>query len=225
MKRAICMILAITLAAVTALALCEEANPAKDVPLLVNRECPLPEGYVPEELVLLSDVIPEGLCTYEHDGMLANREAAEAWVNLLTAAHADGLTEWQFSEAYRTVEDQQRIFDETVQSYMDEYGMDWERAVQVTMDSVAPAGTSEHHTGLAFDVTVPGEYFGDTAQYVWMTRHCWEYGFILRYSEDWEDETGYEAEEWHYRYVGVEHAMKIHELDTCLELYVEMLTE
>lgn len=225
MKRSAVVILFMILISVAVFACCEDAGEYGNIPLLVNRENPVPEDYVPGDLVLLSDVIPEGLCTYEHEGIMADREAAEAWVLLLQAACADGLEEWQFSEGYRTVEEQQTIFEKTVRSYIDEFGMDEDLAVEVTMDTVAPAGTSEHHTGLAFDITVPGEYFGDTAQYVWMTRHCWEYGFILRYSEDWEDETGYEMEEWHYRYVGVEHAMKIHELDTCLELYVEMLTE
>ncbi|MBO2516279.1 MAG: hypothetical protein CW338_03250 [Clostridiales bacterium] len=220
MKQKIVVLLILILVSVSVIAAGEEIGSGEDFLILVNRDHPVAEGYVPADLVLLEDVIPEGLCTYEHEGIMGNREAALAWVSLLTAAHADGLDEWRFSEGYRTIADQQDLFDRTVQDYMDRVGMPEDFAIEVTMDTVAPAGTSEHHTGLAFDITVPGEYFGDTGQYLWMKEHCWEYGFILRYTEEWEDETGYMEEEWHYRYVGVENAMKIKELDTCLEQYL-----
>lgn len=225
LKRTGCVLLALMLVFTALTAAGEGSGKANGIPLLVNREHPLPDDHVPVELVLLSEVIPEGLCSYEHEGMLAEREAAEAWVTLLTAAHADGLSEWRFSEAYRTGEEQQRLFDETVRSYILQYGMTETQATEAAMYLAAPAGASEHQTGLAFDMTVPGEYFGDTAQYLWMKRHCAEYGFILRYTDEKEDITGYMSEEWHYRYVGKEHALRMEELDMCLEEYILYLSD
>ena len=74
----------------------------------------------------------------------------------------------------------------------------------------ARPGYSEHQTGLAFDVcaTVNGtKYvlsdFQKTSQYTWLQAHAANYGFIQRYYAGYESITGYEAEEWHYRYVGV----------------------
>ena len=46
--------------------------------------------------------------------------------------------------------------------------------------------------------------FGATSQYQWLQAHAAEYGFIQRYYAGYEAITGYSAEEWHYRYVGVD---------------------
>ena len=70
----------------------------------------------------------------------------------------------------------------------------------------ARAGYSEHQTGLAFDVSANGcvlDCFGTTSQYAWMQANAAAYGFVQRYYAGSEATTGYKAEEWHYRYVGV----------------------
>ena len=41
-----------------------------------------------------------------------------------------------------------------------------------------------------------------TPEAQWMKENCSEYGFILRFLEDAEDETGIKFEPWHFRYVG-----------------------
>ena len=91
---------------------------------------------------------------------------------------------------------------------------------------MADPGTSEHHSGLAFDLnaTDTDEAFAYTAQYAWLYNHCWEYGFIIRYTDEKEDITGFLGEEWHYRYVGKAHAQKIHELNICLEEYLDLIS-
>jgi len=72
----------------------------------------------------------------------------------------------------------------------------------------ARPGYSEHQTGLALDVqTADGRSlsnFAGTSQYQWLQAHAHEYGFIQRYVAGYESVTGYSAEEWHYRYVGVD---------------------
>ena len=71
----------------------------------------------------------------------------------------------------------------------------------------ARPGYSEHQTGYAFDVAAGGcalDCFGTTSQYQWMQQHAAEYGFIQRYYAGYESITGYKAEGWHYRYVGVD---------------------
>ena len=194
-----------------------------DIPLLINRDHTVDALFVPQDLVYLSDVIPSELCTYKTSGLMGVREAAEALAEMLSAAHADGLTEWQFSEAYRSWDRQQQIFDNSVGEFMEKNGLTRSKAISATRQTVADPGASEHHSGLAFDITVPGKYFSDTAQYLWMKKHCWEYGFILRYTDENEDITGFLGEEWHYRYVGKEHSMCMYEMDLCLEEYVEYL--
>lgn len=68
----------------------------------------------------------------------------------------------------------------------------------------ARPGHSEHEAGLAADFNWVDQSFKYTNQYEWLINNCYKYGFVLRYVEGKEDETGYEFEPWHYRYVGKE---------------------
>jgi D-alanyl-D-alanine carboxypeptidase len=194
---------------------------AGSVPLLVNKWNPLPAGFEPADLVTVKDRAGN-VMTYERDSIQAVREATEALIRMLKAAQADGISPWKLREAYRTVADQQRIFNNRVKSYEDA-GNTHSQALAITRREVADPGSSEHHTGLAFDLNVPGQYFVDTAQYLWLKKHCWDYGFIMRYTDEKDDITGITGEEWHIRYVGVDHAQKMRDLDYCLEEYVEYL--
>ena len=53
-----------------------------------------------------------------------------------------------------------------------------------------------------------------------MHKHCWEYGFVIRYQEDKEKLTGYLAECWHIRYVGLPHSLDMRDRNLCLEEYL-----
>ena len=53
----------------------------------------------------------------------------------------------------------------------------------------------------------------------WLAEKAHNYGFILRYPEGKESVTGYQSEPWHYRYVGVELAQKVHASGLTLEEY------
>ena len=61
--------------------------------------------------------------------------------------------------------------------------------------------------------------------YNFMADYGWKYGFIIRYPDGKQDFTGITYEPWHVRYVGVELATELHELDMCLEEYMIMLTQ
>ena len=83
-------------------------------------------------------------------------------------------------------------------------------------------GFSEHQTGFAVDVYNGNESYTDfhiTEEFKWMQKHAKEYGFILRFPEGKEHETGYQYESWHYRYVGLEAATYITEKNITLEEY------
>ena len=194
-----------------------------DIPLLVNKWNPLPAAFEPADLVTVKE-LAGNIMTYERDSIQAVREATEALIRMIRAAEADGISPWKLREAYRTVADQQRIFNNRVKSYEND-GHTHAQALSITRREVADPGASEHHTGLAFDLNVPGKTFLDTAQYIWLKRHCWDYGFIMRYTDEKDDITGITGEEWHVRYVGVDHAQKMRDLDYCLEEYVEYLNQ
>lgn len=194
-----------------------------DIPLLVNKWNKLPDDFVPARLVTVKDQAGD-LLLYDDKKFQGVSEAVDALINMIRDAKKEGITPWKLGGAYRTIKDQKRIFNNRVEKYLKENPeASRSQAVSHTRLTVQDPGCSEHHTGLAFDLNVPGQYFIDTAQYLWLQEHCWDYGFILRYTDDKEDITGIIGEEWHVRYVGLEHAKRMHELDMCLEEYVDYL--
>ena len=90
-------------------------------------------------------------------------------------------------------------------------------------------GASEHHTGLAVDLSMIIWYDNTTQDFTgegeqaWYAEHAWEYGLILRYPEGKMALTGIATESWHYRYVGLPHAQIITEKGLCLEEYIDLL--
>ena len=198
--------------------------PEMDYLLLVNRDSRLDKNFAPTDLVKIEDVIPSSVLKVKYKGTQANRVATEALGRMLEDAIDEGITVWQVSSAYRGYSDQQALVDQSVAKYK-KNNPDWsrERCLSATYQTVAPAGTSEHMTGLAFDITVPGVSFTGTAQQKWLHEHCYEYGFIVRFTEDKQDKTGFLAESWHFRYVGVQAAQVMEYNNWCLEEYVEKM--
>lgn len=190
------------------------------LPLLVNADNHLPDGYQTSELVLMRSYCDDDIVTIKGSEIEGERVAADALLTMLRAAHTDGLRVWQVSAGYRSVAYQQQLFDEQVYAYRQD-GMTKSQAQAKTRQTVADPGASEHHTGLAFDITVPGQQFSNTQQSVWLAQHCWEYGFIIRYPIDKTNITGIAYEPWHIRYVGVEHSIPMRDEGLCLEEYIQ----
>ena len=189
------------------------------LPMLVNRTHPIDESFEPDDLVKLANVIPSSVAKVKGSDIEGDRTAVNAMIDMFRAAHADGVDDWQISAGYRSYRYQQKLFDNQVQEYLNQ-GFSQANAISATRQTVADPGTSEHHTGLAFDITVPGTIFKGTPEQVWLHKHCWDYGFVIRYQEDKEDITGYIAECWHIRYVGLPHSLDMKDRNLCLEEYL-----
>jgi len=192
------------------------------VPLLVNKTYPVADGYRPVSLVNLRQNLPADLVRVMGSDIEGDPAAVAALRDMLEAAKAAGITGFQVSAGYRSIKYQQQLFDQSVNQYMND-GRSRQNAVSATRLTVADPGSSEHHTGLAFDFTVAGTSFRGTKQQIWLHEHCWEYGFIIRYQEDKEKITGFLAEAWHVRYVGRQHSIPMRDRNLCLEEYVGML--
>lgn len=194
---------------------------ADGMPMLVNRQHLLPEDYQPVHLVNMTDYCDKSIVKIKANGIEGEKVAVDALMTMLRAAHAEGITVWQISAGWRSVDYQRQLFNNKVAEYRKE-GFSQSRAESAASKTVADPGASEHHTGLAFDITVPGVSFAGTKQSNWLTANCWDYGFILRYEEDKESITGFVAEAWHFRYVGVEHALIMRDQGLCLEEYIDL---
>lgn len=99
---------------------------------------------------------------------------------------------------------------------------------EIAAKTVAVPGTSEHQLGLAMDIqssTFHGldARFQDTKEGRWLAKNSARFGFILRYKQAWQETTGIVAEPWHFRYVGVNHALAMDALDVPLETYAALV--
>jgi LAS superfamily LD-carboxypeptidase LdcB len=195
-----------------------------ELPMLVNKDHPVAEDFAPADLVLLSEVLDTSLVKIKYKNTMAVRAAAEALEVMLEAAKEDGIKNWQINAAYRSIADQKKILDNKIKGYMKNSGLSRAKAKARALRTVAEPGCSEHHLGLAFDITAKGaSAFKGTKQYKWLNANCWDYGFVIRYQADKTEITGFDAEEWHIRYVGKEHALAMKKANYCLEEYLESL--
>ena len=173
--------------------------------ILVNKTHPISETYEPKDLVKPN-------VKSNKTGLSLRKEAAEALETMFNAALNDNIT-LVLGSSYRSYNYQQTLFTNYSKR-------DGEEAANKYS---ARAGTSEHQTGLACDISDAAgahylkQSFKDTAEGMWLKDNAHRFGFILRFPLGKEDITGYMFEPWHFRYVGVEEAQKIVDSGLTLE--------
>ena len=167
--------------------------------VLVNALNPIPDWY---------RLDPVNVVDY-HD---VDRLCYDALIRMLEDCEAAGIS-YTFNSAYRTIEEQTTIMEYRTREHMKEFNLDFFAARDKAMETVAIPRTSEHHLGLAVDL------LGSQAV-AWLTEHCWDYGFIVRYTEEKESITGIVDEPWHFRYVGTEVSLDMKDSGLCLEEYL-----
>ena len=136
----------------------------------------------------------------------------EPLVKMLADCVAAG-NNYTFNSAHRTIAEQTQILEMRTEEHMENFGLTREEARAKALQTVALPGTSEHHLGLAVDI------LGAPA-IAWLTEHCWEYGFIVRYTAEKSHITGITDEPWHFRYVGTEVSLDMKDSGLCLEEYL-----
>lgn len=183
------------------------------IDVLVNRINNLPDTYVPEDLVPLTEV-PTILSNLEVNQL---RLPAYDALKLLFAGAKEAGFELFARSGYRSYNTQVSLYS----SYVNNHG-------QEAADTFsAKPGQSEHQTGLSMDITSEymnyqlSETFGDTDEGKWVSENAHKYGFIVRYPKGKENITGYMYEPWHIRYLGTELATEVYESGLTLEEYFE----
>ncbi len=183
------------------------ANPLS-YSMVVNKKYVLASTFVPPDL--RSVMVPH---TNNHP---LRTVAADALENMVGAAAADGV-QLRLLSGYRSYATQKSLYN----NYVANYG----RAAADRFS--ARPGHSEHQSGLTLDIgdaTAPGcdiaACFATTAGGQWVATHAAEFGYIVRYTAAKESITGYMAEPWHIRYVGVDLAQKVAASGLCLEEYL-----
>ena len=139
-------------------------------------------------------------------------------VDMYNAALDDNIT-LKINNAYRSKEEQTKMFNDKMQSYINE-GYSKEEAYSKTKLTVQKPGYSEHETGLAIDCSNEGHDEENEKMWTWLKNNAYKYGFILRYPENKYEITKIDYEPWHYRYVGKKAAKEITNQNLTLEEYV-----
>ncbi len=171
--------------------------------VLVNKYNYLGEDYTPDLEMINED--------YTSDKRYMTKDAAKAFEELAKNAKKEGYTIRAIS-TYRSYKYQTQLYN----NYSQKDGKE-----KADTYSARP-GYSEHQTGLAVDVDngkLTYTNFGKTKEFTWMKKNAYKYGFILRYTKEYEPITGYMNEPWHYRYVGKEIAKYIQDNPMTYEEY------
>lgn len=160
--------------------------------VLVNKENKLKEKYLSKiELIETKD--------FKSNNIKIEKNTYNAYLKLQKFLAKKNIT-ISISSAYRSIEEQEKIYNE----YKEKYG---------TKSSmyVAEPKYSEHHTGLAIDLVIKindiwitdnDDLLKEENELKKIHKYLAKYGFILRYPKGKELITNYSYEPWHIRYVG-----------------------
>lgn len=179
--------------------------------ILVNKQNKIKESYLKKlDLVETIDI--------DNNKVYVEKETFAAYQALVKYLETKNISVGVAS-SYRSLEEQQAVYDEFIEIYGKEYAD----------KTVAPVGCSEHHTGLAVDISLKvndkfiddnNEFAKHEATFKEIHKELSNFGFILRYPKGKEHITGYPYEPWHFRYVGKYVAKIIYENAYTLEEYL-----
>ncbi len=160
------------------------------------------------KLVSMSSSLPSAdgsaLYSLQKDGMVANKEALEALNKMIKdfyeqSSDKEAAKKLSIRSAYRT--------------YAEQSGY------------ATPAGHSDFHTGMLFELTVDRTTasISTDSTFDWIYDNAHKYGFIERYPESKSSETGVSDFDNAFRYVGTPHSTYIKENGISLEGYVKLI--
>lgn len=156
----------------------------------------LNEHYVPASLATIT---PAFISNHESQRILTG-----AWPfleRLLVTASSSGI-DMRVNSAYRSFGTQAKI----------KTGYNFTYGAGTANTFSADQGYSEHQLGTTVDFSAPntgGDFkFGETKAFSWLVDNAYRYGFILSYPKN---NDYYRYEPWHWRFVGVKLATKMHE--------------
>lgn len=173
--------------------------------IVVNKNNALPSTYVPDNLVAAGN------------SELLRKDTVQSLKELLKSADSSKAS-LRVLSGFRSYAAQDALHN----AYVAKDG-------QAKADTYsARAGHSEHQTGLAVDLGNPDGKcdldicFGDTAGGRWLAKNAYKYGFIVRYTQNNREITGYQPEPWHMRYVGKNLARQLNKTGLSMEEFFNL---
>lgn len=172
------------------------ADEARMLLLPVDRQRGLPDGYRPSDLIWIGGRVVRGMARADTLAMMDAASSEDVEIAPISG--------------YRPPDEQTLAFESAVWSAMarSEQPIDRAEAEAQMARFVAPPGHSQHQLGTAIDFSA-GEVnyalqprFAETNASRWLELNAWQYGFVLSYTRQGEDRSGYAYEPWHYRWIG-----------------------
>lgn len=177
---------------------------ASKLDVIVNKYYKLDKDYEPEDLTVINSKFASGT-------QKLRKEAAGKFEKMASDMLKENLKIYAGS-TYRSYSYQEGLYNRYVKK----------DGFKEAETYSARAGYSEHQLGLAVDI-VNGKWNylseGDK-EYTWLINNSYKYGFILRYPHESEYITGYVFEDWHFRYLGIDLATKVHESKLTYDEYI-----
>lgn len=177
---------------------------ASKLDVIVNKYYKLDKDYEPEDLTVINSKFASGT-------QKLRKEAAGKFEEMASDMLKENLKIYAGS-TYRSYSYQEGLYNRYVKK----------DGFKEAETYSARAGYSEHQLGLAVDI-VNGKWNylseGDK-EYTWLINNSYKYGFILRYPHESEYITGYVFEDWHFRYLGIDLATKVHESKLTYDEYI-----
>lgn len=157
----------------------------------------LNENYIPSRLATIT---PEYL--FDKNRTLQIHASVEPYLTRLLQTASSSGQPLSIVSAYRSFGTQAQLKS----AYIVTYGVGANRFS-------AEQGYSEHQLGTTVDFTTPilgAAYtkFESASAYLWLTQNAYKYGFALSYPKN---NTYYQFEPWHWRFVGIVLATKLHD--------------
>ena len=174
---------------------CRIIKTSNNLPLLVNKDHPLPKEYKPKNLILVPSF-------YTVRDTYLDIECFHSFQKL----KEESTYPYLIYSGYRSYEYQEKIYTgDPYQAKPGESEHQTGLAIDITIDGI----------GL-------NKALGDTIYGIWLEDNCHKFGFIIRYPKNKEKITGYLYEPWHIRYVGSDIACQIKQNNLTLEEYINL---
>lgn len=173
---------------------------------LINHDYPIKKEPPASLIVSAWPTVP-----VKSNDIQLHETALEAVRALFDAAQEANVGTFYVSSGYRDYSQQKHLYD----------SMPDKSFVQLP-------NHSEHHSGLAVDILaidIAQSEMGRSGEGIWLAENAWEYGLILRYTEDKRNITQIAGEPWHFRYVGQPHAWYCQQNNLCFEEYIRFLKQ
>lgn len=167
---------------------------------VVNESDPLDSDYAPE----LS----------EYKGVKINTLALDSLAEMIEEAEKAGIS-LDIKAGYVSFDEQAKLHKATFEKLKKSGNYSQIKAEAETKKICPSEGASEAQTGLLIEFDAPL----DSDAYKWLVKYSVNYGFILRYPEAKEDETGMTFSPKLFRYIGKTSAANIRRYDMSLEEY------